>query len=169
MAAKIQFKYLTNMSWLGNYPDQEDVPLLVEMHEKAKKYLTSHSWCPKITESYLGYGVGGVVALFLFRLSPPINGVDEWLWVVVGDLPSAYMVIDDAENPAKALEAYCTLMEEWANSALRGEDLSERYPVEVPPTAENARLLFTRVQFLRDKVIPEALAPPSKPDWGEED
>ena len=47
--------------------------------------------------------IGGVVAVFLFRIDGPPE-VDPLLWVVVGDLPTAYLVTDDAPSPAIALD-----------------------------------------------------------------
>jgi hypothetical protein len=45
--------------------------------------------------------VGGVVSTFLFRIDAEPN-IDEWLWVVVGDLPSCYLVTDRASDGIKA-------------------------------------------------------------------
>jgi hypothetical protein len=46
------------------------------------------------------------VAVLLVKITPTREDVDEWLWVVVGDLPPAYLVADDAPGPAAALRAY---------------------------------------------------------------
>jgi hypothetical protein len=71
--------------------DAEETGLLQQMLQKATDYLKSFRWCPPIEQIYLGCGVGGVVAVFLFHFRERIQGTDEWLWVVVGDLPSAYL------------------------------------------------------------------------------
>jgi len=164
----IQFEYLTPIDKMDSYPDAEEIPLLLDMHAEAKEYLSSHKWCTSIVESYLGYGVGKVIALFLFRLDPPIKGTDEWLWVLVGDLPSAYFVIDEAPNPAEALARYCELMEDWANAVKEGKSLDDVYPVEAAPTAEHAGMLLSRVEFIRKNLIPTALEPPPSGDEDEE-
>src|SRR4051812_48819734 len=90
--------------------DAEDTALLRGMLERASQYLRSFRWCADIEEAYFGLGVGGVVAVFLFRIRPAQTGVDPLLWVVVGDVPSAYLVTDRAPSPACALEGYVELM-----------------------------------------------------------
>lgn len=132
----------------------DETAILKEMLARAVAYLKSFSWCPLVTERYLGYGIGGVLALFLFRLQPAINGEDEWLWVVVGDLPSAYFVIDEASDPASALEAYCELIEDWVEAVLSKSSLDEVFPVAVAPTKKHAEMLKSRVRFIRRNILP---------------
>src|SRR2546423_11868215 len=84
--------------------DEEETTLLQAMLVEARNYIRSFRWCPSISEEYLGFGIGKVFALFLFRFAKPIADSDDCLWVVVGDLPSAYFVIDDAPNPKSAAE-----------------------------------------------------------------
>jgi len=67
--------------------DPEDTALLEEMIERGTTYLARFAWARQIRECYLGdISVGGVVAVLLFRIEPSAD-VDEWLWVVIGDLP----------------------------------------------------------------------------------
>jgi hypothetical protein len=68
--------------------DEEDSRLLREMAIKARDYINSFRWCLPIREMYLAFGVGYVIALFLFEFEGKIGGTDDTLWVVVGDLPS---------------------------------------------------------------------------------
>ncbi len=100
--------------------DARETAYLKEMLTEAEAYIRSFKWCPKIVERYLGYGVGKVLALFLFRFERPINGSDEWLWVVVGDLPAAYFVVDGSLTAPDALETYCQLMGDWADAVHSG-------------------------------------------------
>src|SRR5688572_15136850 len=94
--------------------DAEDTALLSAMAREARTYITSFDWCPPILQSYLAYGVGGVAAIFLFQFAEKIGGTDQELWVVVGDLPSAYLVVIPEDSPKSALGRYCELMDEWA-------------------------------------------------------
>jgi hypothetical protein len=96
---------------------------------------------------------GWVVGVFLFHIDPA-PGVDEWLWVVAGDLPTAYLVTDEAPDPASALEAYCNLMSDWAEAVRAGRDLADVFPVAAEATLEHAEMLANRVSFLRARVIP---------------
>ena len=133
--------------------DEEDTALLRQAHEKARSYLSGFKWCDEIRESYFGLGIGGVVAVFLFRIDAPPH-VDEWLWVIVGDLPSAYLVTEDNDDPVTALETYCCLMAEWVEAVRNQASLDEVYPAGVPTTEANALALASRIEFLRREIIP---------------
>ncbi len=133
--------------------DEKETELLRAALVEARGYLEGFEWCRGIDEEYFGLGVGGVVAVFLFRIEPA-EGADEWLWVVCGDLPSAYLVTDRASTPTRALEVYCELMKGWVDAVRGGSPLDEVFPVAIPPTEDAARALEKRVAFLREEVIP---------------
>ncbi len=139
--------------------DESDTAEFRGMLRDAEAYLRSFDWCPSIVERYLGYGLGGVIALFLFKLEEKIQGVDDQLWVVVGDLPSAYFVCDDAATPAAALEVYCGVMDDWAHAVLNGSSLNDVFPVTAEPTTEHANMLLSRTKFIRERLVPIAEAP----------
>jgi len=135
--------------------DADDTRLLREMAEEARRYITSHSWCPPQKDLFLACGVGGVIALFLVDFTEKIAGSpDDSLWLVVGDLPSAYFVTENATHPRAALETYCNLMDDWITAVLDDGDLDEVYPVEADPSEQNARELESRLKFLRVEIIP---------------
>jgi hypothetical protein len=94
-------------------------------------------------------------ALFLFRFATAVHGTDEYLWVVVGDLPSVYFVVkDDAHTPRSAAEVYCRLMQEWVSAVLSKEPLDDVYPVQADATEEMAEKLDSRLRFIRERIIP---------------
>lgn len=132
--------------------DNDETRELQRTLEEARSYLGTFTWCSRIEEEFFGFGVGGIVAVFLFRIQP-VGKVDPWLWVITGDLPSAYLVTDRAPSPVKALEVYCELMEDWI-CAVRRRCLRDVFPVMEEPTSENADLLGNRIIFLRAKLIP---------------
>jgi hypothetical protein len=135
--------------------DDEDTELLRGMAADARQFITGHEWCPPIRSFYLAYGVGGVVALFLVDFAEAIaDSPDDSLWVVIGDLPSAYFVSESADTPRAALECYCYIMDDWVAAVVNDTDLEEVYPVEAEPTEENARELQSRLDFLRTEIIP---------------
>ena len=134
--------------------DAKDTKLLRAMHDEAHKYLSSFDWCKSIEESHFGLGIGGVVAVFLFRLVPAQENVDTLLWVVVGDLPPAYFVTDDCPNACSVLNAYITNMREWVDAVKNGRPLDGLIPVNVPPSVDYARQLESRLAFLSKNVIP---------------
>lgn len=133
--------------------DAEDTSLLRGMLADARQYLLDKPWCRSVAESYFGLGVGGVVGAFLFRIEPE-QDADDWLWIVVGDLPSAYLVVDQIERPVDALVVYCDIMQGWVDAVINGTPLDDEYPVEAPADVEHAHMLGQRVQMIRDEVIP---------------
>ena len=91
----------------------------------------------------------------LFRsITPRSKDVGTWLWAVVGDLPPAYIVVDDNPTAADALDAYCSEMGSWVEAVERGDSIDDLIPVNVPATPEFARQLGGRLEYLRLKVLP---------------
>lgn len=138
--------------------DAEDTELLRGMAGEAREYIQAFDWCPPILQMSLGYGVGGVIALFHVEFTRAIDDIDSELWVVIGDLPSAYFIYEGNEDPAVALECYCGLMEEWATAARDGESVEECFPVDAEANRENAEALLSRIAFIRRELVPEASA-----------
>jgi hypothetical protein len=132
---------------------EQDTRLLREILEEAGAFLRGFDWCLSVDDSYFGFGVGGVVAVFLLRIVPAHEGVDELLWVVTGDLPPAYIVTEGNPTAIDALAAYVDEMSMWVRAARRGDSLDDLIPVNVPPTPENAENLERRLEFLRAKIM----------------
>jgi hypothetical protein len=135
-----------------------DTDLLKQTATEAYNFICGQDWCEHVDRQYLAYGVGGVVAVFFFQITPSAKDVDSCLWVIVGDLPPAYLVVDDSPTAADALDGYCSLMMEWVEAVEAGESVDELIPVNASPTIENAEQLKGRLQFLRSEVIPLAMA-----------
>lgn len=137
--------------------DAEETKRLRILAAEAGRCIASFHWCPPLDRLLLAFGVGGVLGLFLARFKRPVEGSeDQEVWIVVGDLPSAYLFTEDSETPAEALETYCELMEEWADQVLSGGDTSKCFPVAAEPTVEHAKMLKGRLGFIRDQLIPDA-------------
>ena len=85
-----------------------DTRLLQEMANEARTFLEGFDWCTTIKEMYFDLGLGGIVAILLTRIVPTVSSdvIDEWLWVIVGDLPPAYLVVDLSPDPVAALKTY---------------------------------------------------------------
>lgn len=133
--------------------DAEDARLLRELVDRAKDYIRSFDWCRGIEETYFGVGIGGICAVALFRIRPDRPEVDEWLWVVVGDLPSLYIVTDDASTPEEALRRYIELGEEWIAAVRAGASVDELAPVNVPATPRWADELDNRLRFIEQEIL----------------
>ncbi len=135
--------------------DEEDTLPLREMAESARRYIAAQDWCPPITAMYFAGGIGGIVALFLVEFTTKIGGTDSRLWVVNGDLPNAYLVVEMDDNTREALERYCLLMDVWIGDVLTSGDFKNVFPVAAPRTFENAELLRRRLDFLREDIVPQ--------------
>jgi len=121
---------------------------------RSAHYLQSFPWCSEIWSAYVGIAVPGVVGVFLFEVKPAAGeSVHPWVWVVVGDVPRAYISAEDAPNPAAALDGYIGAMEEWVDAARRGRGVDDLIPVNVTPTRENADRLASRLDLLERDVL----------------
>jgi hypothetical protein len=134
----------------GDDPDQRDRQ---DLWRKAEEFLGSFGWCTAIRDAYEGIVIDGVVGVFLVRIEPAEPGIDEWLWVMAGDLPPAYLVTDEAPDPSQALEIYIGEMRRWIAAVEAGEELVDVIPVNAPPDKEHAGMLNVRLNFLEDRVI----------------
>jgi hypothetical protein len=134
--------------------DAEDTQLLRAMAHYAHDYLQAFGWCKSISDWYFGDGVGAVVAVFLFHIEPSSPDVDEWLWVIVGDIPPAYIVVDDNTSPSLTLQGYIEEMSKWVKLAKKGKSSSKVIPVNVAATQENALLLEGRLKAIEEMILP---------------
>jgi hypothetical protein len=137
--------------------DQQDIMLLRQMSKEADAYLRSFSWCGDVLSSFFGGGVGGVFAVFLFKIRPTRSEVGPWIWIVVGDIPSAYLPIEDAKSPSEVFTTYLRGMSKWVEFARHGQSGTADDgvpPVNVPATPEWAEELERRLHSLRLLVQP---------------
>jgi hypothetical protein len=130
-----------------------DAALVLQLYEEAKNYLTEFQWCAALVEEYVGFIFPRIVGVFLFRISPARQGIDEWVWVIVGDLPPAYITCEDSPNPATALDSYIGAMLEWIKAIDENQSTDGLIPVNVPATKANAERLSARLKFLDDKIL----------------
>lgn len=133
--------------------DEEDSKLLGELAENAINYIQSHKWCQRLVKSYFGLGIGGIVAVFLFEIIPSDDKVDNYIWIIVGDIPPLYIAGTDAPNPACALDGYIGAMEEWAKAAIAGKTISGLPPVAAEATPENGKRLLKRLDWLDKNIL----------------
>lgn len=132
---------------------QKDTHLLQQMAEEAQGFLRSFGWCTRVEKGWFGWGVGSIAAVFLFEIVPSSPAVDRVLWVIVGDLPSAYLVVDDIPTPLEALKTYVELMEDWIAAVRAGNSTDDCIPVNQPATREVADALEVRLEFVRKQFL----------------
>ena len=126
---------------------------LDDLAQQARNYLTSYRWCRNIRDAHLAFGVGGVIGVFLFAIEPAEAGVDDTLWVVVGDLPPAYLVCDKTPDWRGALHNYIYEMRRWIAAVRSGASLDDVIPVAAAATTEHADMLESRLDFIQQQLI----------------
>lgn len=141
--------------FIRHYP--EDREIARRLYQRARRFLESFDWCHGIEQGYVGILQWDIVAVFLFKIRPARLDVDQWLWVVVGDLPSAYLVVDGNPNPAMALEGYIHEMSRWVEAVENGRPVDGLIPTRVDPTPKYAAMLKSRLGVL-DRYLRRELA-----------
>lgn len=134
---------------------KEDNSHLYDLSIEAKNYLLRHQWCKSILSGWLAVYWEGIISVFLFEIEPAGNGVDQFVWIVVGDIPPAYIDVESGTNPRSAMESYVIIMRNWVEAVLNGEPIEDCYPVEVPATKEYAEMLQSRLDILDTLIIEE--------------
>ena len=138
-----------------NFEQIEYVEEVKELAKEAHSYLLSFPWCLSINKGWLVYSCGYVIGLFYFEIVPDVaKGADSHVWVIVGDLPPAYIDVLSAPSARSALDLYIRLMDEWASKVYNGENISDCYPINVPATKEYAEMLTTRMNLLKEDHLP---------------
>ncbi|MGA2217821.1 MAG: hypothetical protein ABSG51_07035 [Terracidiphilus sp.] len=124
------------------------------MAAEAVRYVQSFEWCIELHERYFGQGCGGVVALFLFRVTIRSFQTPEWIWVIVGDMPSAYMELEQAQSPREALLCYIEGVEELLEATDEERASEDLIPIIVQAGDEFIEMLRGRMRTLRSLVLP---------------
>lgn len=128
--------------------------------EEAQRFLLSHSWCRAVRSLSLKKWIEGVFALFYAEIIPESEGnADEAVWVIVGDLPPAYLDMPSVPTVREAIDAYIGAMQEWVDAVREGKPVDELIPVyyrhsfvPVPPTLRFAEMLAVRLKHL-EKIL----------------
>ena len=100
----------------------------------------------------LGFAVAGVLGVFLVDIVPG-EGADPTVWVIVGDVPPAYVVHEPGDSWQDALRGYVGEMRAWRDAAAKGADVAELIPVNVPPTPQYVAMLSSRLDFLEHNLL----------------
>ena len=118
--------------------------------EEAITFMSEKRWCRRVCSLELAWSIAGITGIFFVRIEPSEPDVDTELWVVVGDLPPAHLVTDEAPDWRGALEGYIEEMGRWVEAASHGRPVGDLIPVNVAPTRENAKMLKGRLKFLQE-------------------
>jgi hypothetical protein len=127
-----------------------DVPTLTAA---AERFLAGQRWCGSVRQVTPVFAIAGVLGVFRCSLLPSHPDADVMVWVVVGDLPSAYLVHEPGDSWQDALRSYVEEMEMWVEAVRAGGALDEVIPVSAPATPEYADMLASRLGFIRDRLV----------------
>jgi hypothetical protein len=134
-------------------PEQAGVTALLE---KAGTFLQGFAWAKERKNIWVAHYIPGVFGLFLVELNTHRGEpeIDQFIWVVVGDLPPAYLSSVYAKSPRRALDGYMGEMKAWVDAVENQKPVEDLIPVNGAPTLANARALQSRLAFLSREILP---------------
>jgi len=121
---------------------------------KANEFLDKFAWAKDRKNLWVADCFPGVLGIFLAELAPQGQQIDQYIWVVVGDLPPAYLSSQYAKSPRDALDGYMGEMLAWVEAVESGQPTDDLIPNDGAPTPANARALRTRLEFLGREILP---------------
>lgn len=119
----------------------------------AERFLAGQRWVSRVHGVTPVFAIAGVLGVFRCALIPSQPDADVMVWVVVGDLPPAYLVHEPGDSWQDALAAYVDEMERWVEAVREGRPLEGVIPVNVAPTREHADRLASRLAFIRTRLV----------------
>ena len=139
---------------LDELTEIEEIKSIIELYDEAKQYLENFDWCASVKKGWFDedFRVYDKIGVFLFEIEPLNDSIDDFIWVIVGDLPSVYLD-KSVKSGHEALEVYCDLMQDWVDNIRGGKDVTECYPIPADPNLENAELLNNRISFIRRELL----------------
>jgi hypothetical protein len=142
-----------------DFPDEFEFEAFADLERRARRFLTGQAWCAAVKRGYFDRGFSKV-AVFLYEIDP-VRGADPEVWIIVGDLPPAYLDKLSCPDGADALDAYVYCMNEWVEAVLAGHPTDELIPVltaggatRVPETREFALELRERLEYIDRELLP---------------
>ena len=119
---------------------------------RATEFVAGFRWCQQVTGCALAFAIAGVLGIFRIDLRPTAEA-DPVVWVVVGDLPSAYLAYEEGDGWQDALGGYVEEMQACVDAARAGASIEDLIPVNAPPTPEYVQMLASRLEFLRRNLL----------------
>jgi hypothetical protein len=126
---------------------------VIKEYKEAAEYLLGFPWCWKIVNAQLYLNLGSTLCIFLFEIENSASSEDNYLWVVVGDIPPMYLDIHGPKSTKEVLEDYVRLAEDWIFHVKSGKSIENCYPFNAALTLEMAELLEERTVFMKNTLI----------------
>ncbi|HET7550627.1 MAG TPA: hypothetical protein VFK04_05010 [Gemmatimonadaceae bacterium] len=127
-----------------------EVPTLAR---EAERFLARHRWCARVSQVTSVFAISGVLGIFRCSLVPSDPSADAVVWVIVGDLPPAYIAYEPEDCWQDALRGYVEETEEWVEGVRTGASLDDVIPVNAPATPEYADMLASRLELIRKHLL----------------
>lgn len=121
------------------------VPLINE----SKIYLASQKWCGEIYEGWLFTNIGYALCIFLYRIDKLQSSEDNLVWIVVGDIPPAYLDTYNVESTKEVIENYIELVEDWIENAESGNSFEDCFPFKSDTRKNLLRCSKREFNFLK--------------------
>ena len=128
---------------------------IINLANEAAAYLKEFKWCREILNGFLATEFGYLFCVFYFEIIPTQGSdADKYIWVIVGDIPPAYIDTISAPTVRDAIVCYCDIMEDWINNVDNSISVEECYPINAPATKEYADMLRTRIVLVKNDLLP---------------
>lgn len=148
----IDTTHMINIEDIPNH-NLDNIDELIALSREALIFINSQQWCKRIIHGKLERGWGYVIAVFFFIIEPAYDNIPNHIWVIVGDLPPAYIDVETNSNGVYAIDSYVMEMQKWIDSVMNSKSVEELIPVNVPPTKEYARMLQERLDIIREELL----------------
>ena len=138
-------------------PAQPAEAAVLALCEEATTLVAAAPWCGSVVERHLGFGVGDVIAVVLFRVARD-DGGSPWQWAVVGDVPPALMWSEAMLTPARALEGYVAAMRDEVTTIRGAGPLDGLVRFDAPEEVRWADALERRLDYIESALLPDCRA-----------
>jgi hypothetical protein len=134
---------------IGDITDEEVIALVQE----ASCFLSEQRWCERVGPGGLAFAIPGVLAVFRFAVFGRRPDLPPDVWVVVGDLPPAYIAQPPDSSWQDVVAGYVYEMRRWVTAVQAGSSVSDLIPVGIAPTLEYADSLAHRLDFIQTELL----------------
>ncbi len=135
---------------------------LKELAEEATAFLTRQPWCLNVKQGYIARFWPGILGIFYFDIESGQSGAENNVWIIVGDIPPAYIDPVSCPTGEDALAGYVGEVNEWIANAKENKPLTEFIPIlrrhslsPVANTKETIEMLDSRMRFIENELIPQ--------------
>ncbi len=122
--------------------------------ERAIFYIETRKWCKKLLRVWLNTNWDDYFAVFYMNIIPDKPTTPEYIWIVIGDLPSAYIYSGYCKDAYEVMKGYVFEMQKWVDRVMNDIPLDETIiPVNVPPEKYWAQKLHNRLEIIREDIL----------------